>query len=107
MAHQDHDGCALDMLHHGGLRLPDEVRVAGGEDLVQDQDVGRLEQRGRESQPRLHAAAERLELGIGELRKFGEIEDGVFKVPAVLATAVGIGQPQLDVEPERQVGFEP
>ena len=99
-------GCAFDMLHHGGLRLPDEVRIAGGEDLVQDQDIGRLEKRGRESEPRLHAAAERLELGIGEVGKFGEIQDGVFKVPAVLRQTVGIGQPQLDVEPERQIGFE-
>ena len=50
MAHQDHDRRALDMLHHGRLRLPDEVGVAGGENLVQDQDVGGLEKRSREGE---------------------------------------------------------
>ena len=55
----------------------------------------------------LHAGTERLELRVGVLGQFGEIQDGVFKVPAVLRQTVGVGQPQFDVEPERQIGFEP
>jgi hypothetical protein len=57
--------------------LPDQVarlRVEAGGRLVEEQQVGVVHQRARQRQAPLHAAGERVDLGVGAAGQPGELE---------------------------------
>ena len=66
---------ALDELDDPRLRLRPERRVAGREDLVEQQDVRVDRGRDREPEPRPHPRRVRLQRRIDELAEVGEFDD--------------------------------
>src|SRR3990170_2172165 len=101
----DRPGC-LHEPHHPGLALRPERRVACAEDLVEEEDVRLDRGRDAESQPGVHPGAVRLDRGVDELAKVGEVDD-----PGHSRDHVGVGDAhegagQEDVVAAAELGIE-
>ena len=96
----------LDEFEHAGLGLRPEVGIAGGENLVEQQDVGVDRGRDREAEPCAHARRVGLDRRVDELAEIGVRDDRRHQFAHDLVVEAKEGAGEQDVVAPGQILVE-
>ena len=106
VAHEEDGTTVLRHLSHAAETALLELRIAHGEHLVDDEDLGLQERGDRECEPHVHPARVALDGRVDEVPDAGEVDDVVELPGDLLPAHAENASVQEDVLPARQLAVE-